>query len=224
MQEWWTYSPSDFLMFSARTYYRLFELHNRRMLPGQVVALVVGAGVVWLLWRGTPRGRRVAVALVAAAWAIVAGTYFLLSYASIHTFARWFAAAFAVQAVVLLAWTTMRSPPVAGHGPGRIERIGAALVAAAVLAQPLIGPLLGRPWTQTELFGIAPDPTVTATFGALLALPDARWWLWIVPVAWSLFTGMTLFTLGSPDAFVVPVVAVTCSALGVARSRRGRNV
>ena len=28
MSEWWTYRPSDFLLFSARTYWRLFELHN----------------------------------------------------------------------------------------------------------------------------------------------------------------------------------------------------
>jgi hypothetical protein len=29
MSEWWTYTLSDFLLFSPRVYYRLFELHNR---------------------------------------------------------------------------------------------------------------------------------------------------------------------------------------------------
>jgi hypothetical protein len=28
MSEWWTYSLWDFLLFSPRTYYRLFELYN----------------------------------------------------------------------------------------------------------------------------------------------------------------------------------------------------
>ena len=30
MQEWWTYRPADFLLFSPRTYWRLFELATRR--------------------------------------------------------------------------------------------------------------------------------------------------------------------------------------------------
>ena len=32
MSEWWTYRLSDFLMFSPRTYHRLFELHNAEAL------------------------------------------------------------------------------------------------------------------------------------------------------------------------------------------------
>ena len=33
MSEWWTYTLSDFLLFSPRTYHRLFELHNVVMTP-----------------------------------------------------------------------------------------------------------------------------------------------------------------------------------------------
>ncbi len=36
MSEWWTYTLSDFLLFSARTYYRLFELYNRDVWPAQL--------------------------------------------------------------------------------------------------------------------------------------------------------------------------------------------
>ena len=35
MSEWWTYSLSDFLLFSPRTYYRLFELYNLAIWPTQ---------------------------------------------------------------------------------------------------------------------------------------------------------------------------------------------
>ena len=51
MSEWWTYSPENFLMFSARTYYRLFERHNAALWPGHIVALLAGAAVFALLWR-----------------------------------------------------------------------------------------------------------------------------------------------------------------------------
>jgi hypothetical protein len=28
MSEWWTYRPEDFLLFSPRVYWRMFELQN----------------------------------------------------------------------------------------------------------------------------------------------------------------------------------------------------
>ena len=168
MPEWWTYSPSDFLMFSARTYYRLVELHNRRLWPAHL------------------------------------------------------AAAFAVQAIGLLCVAALGQRRDAPVGSRRFQRIGVTIVALAVVAQPLIGSLAGRPWMQGELFGLTPDPTVTATLGVLLAIPEGGWRLWVIPVAWSLFSGMTLWTLGSTDAFVMPLVALLSVVLGV--SRRPRDV
>src|SRR5262249_57612480 len=59
MSEWWTYSLSDFLLFSPRTYYRLFELYNLAVWPWHVLAIVLGLAVLvlWLLggaWQGPP--------------------------------------------------------------------------------------------------------------------------------------------------------------------------
>jgi len=42
MSEWWTYRLSDLLLFSPRTYYRLFELYNAAIWPAQVLAVVIG--------------------------------------------------------------------------------------------------------------------------------------------------------------------------------------
>ena len=42
MSEWWTYTLSDFLLFSPRTYYRLFEIYNAAIWPAQIVALGLG--------------------------------------------------------------------------------------------------------------------------------------------------------------------------------------
>ena len=46
MSEWWTYSPANFLMFSARTYYRLFELHNKALWPAHGLALLTGFAIL----------------------------------------------------------------------------------------------------------------------------------------------------------------------------------
>ena len=55
--EWWTYSLRDFLLFSPRTYYRLFELYNAAIWPAQIVALGLGLAVLALLRRAGSRAR-----------------------------------------------------------------------------------------------------------------------------------------------------------------------
>ena len=57
---------------------------------------------------------------------------------------------------LLLAWAGFRLTL-------RTNPTGLALFLFALVLQPLIGPLLGRPWAQVELFGLAPDPTVVGT-------------------------------------------------------------
>src|SRR6185312_4071332 len=102
MSEWWTYHLSDFLLFAPRTYYRLFELYNAAIWPGQIAAIAVGIVLLALLLApGRARGRVVAV-LLAAAWLWVAWAYLWTRYATINWAATWFAAVFAVEALLLL--------------------------------------------------------------------------------------------------------------------------
>ena len=50
MSEWWTYSLRDLLLFSQRTYTRLFELHNQEWWPLPLFALALGAVLFVLAW------------------------------------------------------------------------------------------------------------------------------------------------------------------------------
>ena len=98
------YSLSDFLLFSPRTYYRLFELYNLAVWPWHVLAMVLGlAALVLWLRGGAWRGRGVAV-ILASCWLFVAWAYLLAHYDTINWAARYFAAGFAVEAL-LLVWT-----------------------------------------------------------------------------------------------------------------------
>src|SRR5262249_33995009 len=70
--------------------------------------------------------------------------------------------------------------------PGR-DAAGAAglcIFVLALFAWPLVGRVLGRPWPQAEIFGIAPDPTVVATLGVLIAADRTHWELLLVPLLW----------------------------------------
>lgn len=212
MSEWWTYSPGNFLMFSARTYYRLFERHNAALWPTHIVALLAGTVLFVLLWRRPgARAARFAAGVLATGWLVVAGAYLWSRYATIHTGGRWFAAAFAGQALAMIWWGVGRARLELESKPSAGRRVGLGLFLFSVLLYPLLARLSGRPWGQSEMFGLVPDPTVLATLGLLLVARRPPWWLWFVPVAWCLFSALTLWPLHAPEALglgLVPVISV----------------
>lgn len=213
MSEWWTYRPSDFLLFSPRTYYRLFELYNADVWPGHVLALALGIALWVALWQRRTWAPRAACALLGVAWLWVAWVFHWQRFASINWAATWFAAAFALQGLCLgLAALGTAGRNAAPHL--RSQQLGLALLLFALVLHPALGPLLGRPWQQAEVFGLAPDPTVLGTLGVLLLLPPraARWWLWPLPLLWSAVSGTTLATMQAADALVLPAAALVALA------------
>jgi hypothetical protein len=214
MSECWTYSLSDFLLFSPRTYYRLFELYNAAIWPAQIVALVLGVAILVLLLRGEAwRGRAIA-AILAAGWLWVAWFYLLQHYDSINWAAQYFAIGFALEALLLLWTGVVRDRLHFRPAASAAGAAGLGLVLFALAVHPMIATLLiGRPWTQAELFGVAPDPTVLATLGVLAAASRTHWLLLVLPIGWCAISGATLWTMQSADWPVLPVAAAAVLAV-----------
>jgi hypothetical protein len=215
VSEWWTYRPSDFLMFAPRIYWRLFESLNLAFWP--LHAGIALAGLAWLGWvardGGTPGRRAARSALVALAlgWALTAWAFLWHRLAPIHWLAGYIAPLFALQAAALLA-LALHGAVQGHHGHhGRRRRVAAlALLLWALLLHPLLAGLSGRPWTQAEFVGLAADPTAIATLGLLLLLrgplgPMRA--LWVLPLAWCMLSAVTLWTMGSAQGWV-PFVAL----------------
>lgn len=224
MPEWWTYSLSDFLLFSPRTYYRLIERHNEAVWPGQIVTIGLGLVIAVSLRRPTSGQSRTVSAILAALWTWVARAFLWRRYLQINWAVIYSIWSFAIE-VLLLVWIGV----VGGRlrfrrGRGTEGIIGIALLILSLGVYPLIAPLLGRGWRQAEVFGVAPDPTVLATLGLLLmAEGPLRVALLVVPILWCLFTGATLLAMGSPEAWVslpAAVLAVGACAWSVRRSGR----
>jgi hypothetical protein len=68
-----------------------------------------------------------------------------------------------------------------------------------------------------EIFGLAPDPTVAATLGALLTMRRVSWTLFAIPLLWCAVTGATLWAMNAPDALIMPAIAVLIIGLGFCR-------
>jgi hypothetical protein len=188
---------------------RVRERIARRSVRRRRLAVAAGLAIAAMLRKPRRWQGRVAAVLLAACWLWIAWAYFLTRYATINWAAPYAAAAFAGEALLLLligAIDRFSLCPDAGWAAG----VGVGLYAFALVIQPLIGPLLvGRVWSQVEIFGIAPDPTVVATLGVLL-LTTARLCLALlpVPVAWCAVSGATAWAMRSPDAWVMPAAGL----------------
>jgi hypothetical protein len=214
MSEWWTYRPTDFLMFSPRAYWRLFELHHAQWWPlhavlgAAAVALVLALawGKRWpLVWRLGGLGLAAATGL--AAWAFVWQRYVPINWG-----AQAVAVALALAAVLVLGLIAQpRSALAPSHTLSRLRwRVGLGVMAGAAVLYPGAAMIAGRPWTQGEWVGMAVDPTVLALLGWLLcAVPLTKaaricWWATaLTAMALGLASAATLATMGAMEAWLL---------------------
>jgi hypothetical protein len=221
MSAWWTYRPSDFLLFAPRTYYRLVETYNVESWPWQIVALVASLALVALAWRRARHAGRVVALVLAVGWAGIGWRFHYERYSMINWAALYFAGAFALQAALLL-WAAVVSGLDYGGTSRRRRYAGLALIVTALALLPFATLAAGRPWRQLEVAGLSPDPTAILTLGLLLVARRAHWSLYVVPVLWCLASGLTLWTMKAPDAFVPVLVALVAAAAVVSLRLRGR--
>ncbi|GLS28374.1 hypothetical protein SAMN04488498_11559 [Mesorhizobium albiziae] len=210
MSQWWTYRLEDFLLFSPRVYWRMFELHNAALWPLHVITLAAGSAVMLLALR-RPRRHGLWIALIfAALWAFVGWSFLGSRYAAVNWVVVYVTPAFGLQAL-LLAITAA-----GGLAFDRKDsRLGLLLAGIGLVAYPLLPPLFGRPWTAAEVFGIAPDPTVMAALGILLAAGGRLVLLLVpIPLIWLLLSGLTLYTMGDAQAWL-PFSAVGAVLAGM---------
>lgn len=210
MSEWWTYRPSDFLMFSPRTYHRLFELMNAAWWPLPWLLPLAGLVLVALAFT---RHARLAGWAWAAVWAFVGWAFHAERYAQVMTAAPWFAGAFCAQALLLVLVPVLVRPVAAQPS---ITAWG--LWGLAFVAWPLSALAEGRPPAQVQVFGLAPDPTALATLGLLAAMRPSPWWLWPLPLLWCAASALTLATMDE----VLPAAALV-AATGAALVSRSRS-
>jgi len=208
MSEWWSYRLSDFLLFSPRVYWRMFELYNEAIWPLQVPALAAGLGAITVVaLRPRHHGRPIAI-LLAILWAFVGWSFLWQRYATINWAAVYVAPIFGLQAALSLILGGLFDRLTFDQRRTR-RYVGVLLGAFALAGYPLLAPLLGRPWAGAEIFGIAPDPTAIGTLGFLL-LARGRLALLLLPVPllWCLLSGATLWAMDVWEAWVPPAAGL----------------
>jgi len=209
--DWLSYSLQDFVMFGPQVFLRLFIRINQDLWPWQLLAVVVAIGMPALLLRQELGARRLAVGLMAVAWA-TSGYGFLVGYfGPINWPAAWFGWAFVVQGAVLAAAVLFGGVHHLRLATGRLTLFW--LVAVSGL--PLLAMADAGRWQAVALFGVAPGTTAAA--GALaIALISGPWqWLYLpLLVLWGLFSAAMFWALQTWWLLVTPLATLLLVGAG----------
>lgn len=205
MSEWWTYSLSDFQMYSGEALLRLLEAYNHWLFPAQVPALALGAWVAWVAARGSPRQLRYGLAALGVCWLFVAWAWFWERLATIDIAAPYFAHAFAIQGAVLVG--VAAGLPDAAPRSDELQRVGAAALIIGAIAVMAVLPLHG-------MFGVTPDATALVTLGFVAALGRLRVLL-ALPLLWCGLSGAMSWNLDDPFALAAPILAAVAMIISL---------
>lgn len=94
MDDWWTYSIADLILFTPETYFHLFELYHRAWWPLQLACMAIAIAMLLCLWLKPAWSDRVIAIFLAASWAWVGWAFLHLRFAPIHWVANGYAVAF----------------------------------------------------------------------------------------------------------------------------------
>lgn len=212
MDTWLSYSLSDFLLFSAETYWRLFERANGEQWPmplaGLAAGLILLAAALW----PRPAPVRLAALLVGGAMLWVSQWFLRALFLPINPAMEAGALIYALGGALLIVFALLGRQA----DEGRRALLPTVLIMTATLGYPILAPLQGRNLPDAEFIGVAPDPTAVAAAG--LALLAARGWtrliLLAVPVAWLGWSALTLYALEA-SVWPVPLAAVLIALAGL---------
>ena len=194
MGDYISYQLSDFILFSQAVYYTQFELYNYDMWPLQIVALFFSFAIAYTLWKRPVWGGRFVAILLIVSWLWVAFSFLYQRFYQIHIVADWYAFGFVLQAGLIAWYGVIKNQFILLDRDQARVKVGIGLLLVAFIFYPFIAFIAGRSWMQFEIFALAPDPTVLATFAILLFYKD-RIALFVIPVIWGLLSAMTLFVM-----------------------------
>ncbi len=196
MADYLDYTLSNFLLFSAETFYRLFALYHRAIWPVQLTLATV---LIALFYRHKKAPSKIVSAglfALSLAFFWVGSIYHLQFYASINWAAHYFGGMFIVQACLLLLAAYRQRSLAPEYFTNLRGWVGACLLLYAVMIFPVIDILLRSDWRQAQLFGFTPDPTAIACLGVLLCCRiKGAGLLALIPTVWLLISRATAYTL-----------------------------
>jgi hypothetical protein len=150
----------------------VFEDYNLAIWPMQIVAYILGIGVVFFVLKKTPHTNRIILAVLSFLWLWTGVGFFLFAFGPAYTPAYAFGVLFLIQGIGFLL-SAFQPRLSFGYRGDVYAIVGLVFVAYAMIGYPAVGYLLGHRYPQSPPFGLTPCPTAAFTFGLYL-LTDKR--------------------------------------------------
>ncbi len=144
------------LPFTREQFFDTFADYNADVWPVQVIAYLIGIGLISLLIRPSRLGSRIIPAGLAAMWIWTGVAYHGLYFSAINKAAFTFAGLFVLQGALLLYLGVSRTRLSFDVRGGFSPVLGLALIAYAMIVYPLIG-LAGGHRLAAFLLGVPQD-------------------------------------------------------------------
>ena len=172
--------------FTPEQFFSVFEKYNLAVFPAQIILLLMGVAVLYLLHSGSALRDRLIPVFMAGLWLWSGLVYHWMFFSESNKAAFAFGGLFIVQGVLFL-WMAFRLEPLSFNVKMKPkELIGYFLVFFGLFMYPMIGYRLGAPINRSISLGL-PCPTTITTFG-LLMLTNGKFpkYLLIIPGLWAL--------------------------------------
>ena len=154
--------------FSKDVFLIVVERYAAAMQPSQVIAFLMGCAMVDMVRRPRASSSRMICFILAAAWFWI-GTVYYGSYMAGLSWAAWIAAAaFILQAALLLIFGTVRNCMALHYERNLTANTGLGLMLYGLFVYPATAVATGIELVSAPVIGLAPDSTLLFTLGVLL--------------------------------------------------------
>jgi hypothetical protein len=186
----------------------------------QIIAYVLGGLAVVLAVRRTPFSGRVIGAILAFYWLWMGIVYNLIFFTRINRAAYGFASIFIAQGVLFLGASVWKNRINYRAGPDIYSFTGAVFILYAMVVYPILGSAFGHGYPRCPVFGVTPCPVTIFTYGILLfAARKVPWYLYVVPLVWSLIGSQAAVRLTILQDFALPVVGIFGTVMIILKNR-----
>lgn len=205
--------------FSTDAFFEVFEKYNLSVWPAQWALLVLAVVAMVSILRKWNHSARMIFSALAVFWAWMGLVYHIAFFASINKIAYGFGLIFVLQSI-LFAYFAIAEPKFQFRLTVNWEGIlGSVLLIYALIIYPWIGYLNGHVFPATPTFGV-PCPTTIFTLGLLL-LSSSRlpWYLFAIPILWSVVGLSAAVNLSVPQDFGLGLAGALSMSVLLARRR-----
>ncbi len=197
------------LPFSFESLFAFFGEYNRSVWPAAIIANLLGAVLLYTFYRKAETKPRLVFIVLGMAWLWVGAVFYMTHLAMLFFAAPYFGGIFLLQGLILLWTGYSRSEIIFRDGRDYKGIAGYMFMVFALLMYPVADGLLGTGWPDVRFFGIAPEPTILFTLGALMLIrPQAPFNLLILPIIVSFVTLFTTWVLAILQDWLIPFAAI----------------